>query len=175
MTRISFATAAVLCSFIHIGCDSGTTQPFKGKQDGSTSAGGSDSDGASSTGGSAGDSSTGGSSGNASTGGRSGNASTGGTTGDAGSACGAVFGHAGECRTCLETSCCALGTACSKVADCPKLAQCTRDCDAKGSMPRDLQRSVSEARLVARIQPSGPVHGAVLPHAMSLSRALIAV
>lgn len=127
MTRIDFAAAAVLCSFIQIGCDSDTTQPFKGKTDGATSSGGSDSGsaGATSTGGAAGGSSTGGGSGSSSTGGKAG--------GDAApGACGTVFGHAGDCETCLETNCCALGDACSKVANCASIAKCTRDCDAKG-------------------------------------------
>jgi hypothetical protein len=126
MTRIDLAAAAVLCSLIHIGCDDGTTQPFKGKQDGATSSGGSDSGSADAT-------STGGSSGSSSTGGGSGSSNTGGgSPGDAGSACGNVFGHTGDCKRCLETNCCTLGNACSKVANCGKLAACTRDCDAKG-------------------------------------------
>jgi hypothetical protein len=121
MTRIDLAAAAVLCSFIHIGCDSGTTQPFKGK-DGATSSGGSDSgsDGATSTGGST------------DSGGDSGSSGTGGKAGDAAAACGAVFGHGGDCQKCLETNCCSLGDACSKVANCVSIADCTRECDAKG-------------------------------------------
>ncbi len=126
MTRIDLAAAAVLCSFIHIGCDDGTTQPFKAKQDAATSSGGSESDGASSTGGAPGDSSAG-----ASSTGGSGN-SSGGSTGDSGSVCGPAFGHAGDCKTCLEANCCTLGNACSKIANCVSLAACTRDCDTKG-------------------------------------------
>jgi hypothetical protein len=127
MTRIDLAAAAVLCSFIHIGCDSGTTNvPFKAKQDGATSTGGSDpgSDGATGTGGSSGGSNTGGASGSSSTGGTS--------AGDSGSSCGTVFGHPGACETCLEANCCSLGDACSKIANCVSLAECTRDCDATG-------------------------------------------
>jgi hypothetical protein len=147
MTRIDLAAAAVLCSLIHIGCDSDSTAPFKGKQDGSTSAGGSDS-------GSAGDSSTAG----ASSGGSSGNASAGGTTGDSGAACGTVFGHAGACKACLETKCCALGNACSKLAKCVDLAGCTRECDAKGGTMAQIDTCRSTCAGQHLTQESGLVY-----------------
>ena len=151
MTRIELAAAAVLCSFVHIGCDEGTTVPFKGKQDGATSAGGSDpgSDGASSTGGSAGSTSTGGS---------SGSTNAGGSPGDSGSACGTVFGHAGTCETCLESKCCALGNACSKVAKCVALADCTRECDAKGGTMAQIDTCRSTCAGQHLTQESGLVY-----------------
>jgi hypothetical protein len=151
MTRIDLAAAAVLCSFIHIGCDSGTTQPFKAKQDGATSSGGSDSgsDDASSSGG-AGNSSTGG------------NTSAGGSSGDAGSACGTAFGHTGDCKTCLETNCCTLGNACSKVADCGKLAACTRDCDAKGGTMAQVDQCRTTCNGQFLTATSGPVYNPVV-------------
>src|SRR2546428_736795 len=99
MIRIHIAAAAaVLCSVIQVGCDSGTSQPFKGKRDGATNSGGSDS----------GSDGAGGSSAGA------GGASSGGNSGDSGvppASCGAVFGHAGACNTCLEANCCDLGIA----------------------------------------------------------------
>lgn len=120
MIRIySAAATAVLCSLINVGCDSDAKQAFKGKTDGATNAGGSDS----AAGGAAGSDSA------------AGGTSHGGASGDgsvAPGACGTVFGHTGACKTCLEAHCCDQGKACSSVANCPELAQCIRDCDSKG-------------------------------------------